>query len=450
LGLQFAHQQSLIHRDIKPSNLLVTVDGQVKLLDLGIALFNHSNATTHDVSSLPVGTAPYMPPEQWIDSSTVDARADLFSLGCTLLKLLTGKTPEDRKNSHPTNSTTLKLNVSEFRSDLPRVVDRLLGQLLSAKPDDRPNSANKVAEILHPWTHDSNLPALVARIHSGVSSCKSTPLPQTNQRPRSSFTKSLFRRRAALVGNHGVLPSLWHTDRTEPWENFSWRASVLPFIESSTLYDSLDFEQPPLMSNNRGGVATLVSLFQCPSTPTSPRLVQSLGTPDFDYDNLRIGACDYTAVHDVAIQDVNNPAPGAWRSMTIHVGEGMVPGEVQTDVLNPHVRTMPAKLKAIGDGLSQTALVVEQAGKPLKYDLVRHAEPVLPVEGAWATAEFSSFYADGINVDNLSGLYGFHAGGVVAMCDGSVHFFTENMEMEVLTALLSREGDEIIDANDWQ
>ncbi len=251
----------------------------------------------------------------------------------------------------------------------------------------------------------------------------------------------------------GRLPSLWKTDNVEPWQNFSWRVDVLPHLEMSALHDSLQLSQPPLASNNLAAVTTKVTLFQCPSTPNSPRLVESFGPVDVGPQGLMIGACDYSAMHDVANQESETSSPAAWRSRAesegIEDSVGHPPSTIE-DRTNPMLRTKSGNLKMVEDGLSQTALLVEQAGKPQNYVRAHKAEEVLSPEGAWATAEFSSFYAPGINVDNLTGIYGFHNGACVAMCDGSVQIFSPEMEPEVVTALLSRNGDEIIDSDDWR
>jgi CheY-like chemotaxis protein/tRNA A-37 threonylcarbamoyl transferase component Bud32 len=97
-GLEYAHAQGIIHRDIKPGNILRDVDGVVKVADLGLARLSTSGDEPDESASLTqagmvVGTAEYMPPEQAIDSGQVDHRADIYSLGCTLHFLLTGRAP---------------------------------------------------------------------------------------------------------------------------------------------------------------------------------------------------------------------------------------------------------------------------------------------------------------------------------------------------------------------
>ena len=97
LGLQSAYERGLVHRDIKPSNLMLTPQGQVKVLDLGLALFQAQPPTETEMtaSGQAVGTAEYMAPEQVSDSHLVDIRADIYSLGGTLYKLLSGHAPFD-------------------------------------------------------------------------------------------------------------------------------------------------------------------------------------------------------------------------------------------------------------------------------------------------------------------------------------------------------------------
>ena len=252
--------------------------------------------------------------------------------------------------------------------------------------------------------------------------------------------------------NKERLPALWKTSRLDPWQNFSWRLDLLPYLEQSALHQSIGDNGFPLEEENLMGVSEVLSIFQCPSTPGSPRWVQSLGPPSAGHQDIWIAACDYSAVHDVANTESDIPLPGAWRKTEASPASqlDLFSASFPVDRLSPAFRIEQGELRSVLDGLSNTTLLVEQAGKPLLYDRNRKAEEVLPREGAWATAELSSFYAAGVNVDNQTGIYGFHAGAVTAQCDGSVRLFAADMSPEVVTALLSRNGAEIIDGDDWQ
>src|SRR5207249_2409153 len=97
-GLATAHALGIVHRDIKPSNLMINRQGVLKILDLGLAQMRGQEANLELTSDMTqtgrvMGTVDYMAPEQARDSKNVDSRADIYSLGCTLYFLATGKTP---------------------------------------------------------------------------------------------------------------------------------------------------------------------------------------------------------------------------------------------------------------------------------------------------------------------------------------------------------------------
>lgn len=164
LGLAHAHGHGIIHRDIKPSNLLLTDDGQIKLLDLGLGtLVNDEERTTFATAAgRAVGTIDFMSPEQ-ASGEDVDGRCDLYSLGCTMYLLLTGTNPflgdsnlirlVKRIKEPPTPITT-------YRADLPEPLVRLLmDKLLARKPADRFQTGTEAAEALRAILPTSGLAA---------------------------------------------------------------------------------------------------------------------------------------------------------------------------------------------------------------------------------------------------------------------------------------------------
>ncbi|HJQ81757.1 MAG TPA: DUF1559 domain-containing protein [Lacipirellulaceae bacterium] len=258
------------------------------------------------------------------------------------------------------------------------------------------------------------------------------------------------------AGQHaGELPALWRSANVRPWDNFSWRVSVLPFLESQDIYDALQLSELPLTGVNCEALSVILEPFQCPSTPNYLRRISELGFAESTYTDLRVGAHDYVAVHDVSTPTQAFPLRGAFNGgpdlqKTREASTSDPASQAPIDRLSPKLRILPGKHKLIVDGLSQTAMLAEQAGKPLQFTASRIATEIDPSEGAWGTCDFSSFYSDGINRHNHSGPYGFHTGANVAMCDGSVHLWPEEMAVEVVVALLSRDAAEIIGPADWQ
>ena len=182
IGLQYAHERSLIHRDVKPSNLMLgcqqssgnsaATKPSVKILDMGLALLGDDHfQDEHELTTVGqmMGTLDYMSPEQGLDSHDVDARSDIFSLGATLFKLLTGKAPLDylELKTPLKKITTLATkhlpSIRESRADLPEELNDLVDRMLSRDPDDRPSSAREVADALTPFAAESNLSTLLSR-----------------------------------------------------------------------------------------------------------------------------------------------------------------------------------------------------------------------------------------------------------------------------------------------
>ncbi len=95
LGLQCSEEHGLVHRDIKPSNLMLNAEGQIKVLDLGLAQFQEAETLESGATGIGqlMGTPDYISPEQAQESHAVDIRTDIYSLGGTLYYLLAGQPP---------------------------------------------------------------------------------------------------------------------------------------------------------------------------------------------------------------------------------------------------------------------------------------------------------------------------------------------------------------------
>jgi response regulator RpfG family c-di-GMP phosphodiesterase len=151
-GLQVAHDHHLIHRDIKPSNLLLTVHGQVKLVDFGLARQFQSRLTDPRVT---LGSLEFMPPEQSRDPSEVGVEADIYGLGATLFWLLTGQPPYPRARNMGEALRALQSRpprrLRELRSDLPPELEQLVDRMVHADPTQRPALPLAVMNALLPF-----------------------------------------------------------------------------------------------------------------------------------------------------------------------------------------------------------------------------------------------------------------------------------------------------------
>ncbi len=167
LGLRHAHDMGMVHRDIKPSNLLVATNdkGQygarsgVKILDMGLARMQDDPAGETGSTELTrtgtvVGTPDFMSPEQAKNSSQVDHRSDLYSLGCTFYHLLTGEvpfpsgTPLEKLLQHQMDQPR---PIQLVRMDVPGEVATIVQCLLAKKPEQRFQSGTALAHALDPW-----------------------------------------------------------------------------------------------------------------------------------------------------------------------------------------------------------------------------------------------------------------------------------------------------------
>lgn len=147
-GLAHTAARGIIHRDIKPSNLVITNQGKVKLVDLGLArnsMEESQDALTQSGATL--GTFDYLAPEQAIDPRLADVRSDIYSLGCTFYHALTGQPPvPEGTAARKLQSHQLELprSPSELNPEIPQPVVDVLSKMLAKRPEDRYQTADEL------------------------------------------------------------------------------------------------------------------------------------------------------------------------------------------------------------------------------------------------------------------------------------------------------------------
>ena len=157
-ALEYAHASGIIHRDVKPGNIMLASQGQIKVLDMGLARFqqvslpNEETVTNNDLTGhgFLVGTVGYISPEQVVNSHEVDQRTDIYGLGCTFHFLLTGKPPF--------SGTVMQTLIAHARDpapslhasldDVPAAVDHIFQKMLAKDRDERYTSMTEVITAL--------------------------------------------------------------------------------------------------------------------------------------------------------------------------------------------------------------------------------------------------------------------------------------------------------------
>jgi serine/threonine protein kinase len=174
IGLAHAHEKGIVHRDVKPSNLMLDANGQVRILDFGLAQIGFWESGSAEITTVGqlMGTLDYMAPEQAERGGAVDYRADLYSLGATLFRLLTGRAPlAAAPNLTPLEKLRLLAThrppkLLSLRPDAPEPLSQIVDAMLAREPSGRPASAIHAAELLEPFGAKSDLVQLLQRVRS--------------------------------------------------------------------------------------------------------------------------------------------------------------------------------------------------------------------------------------------------------------------------------------------
>jgi serine/threonine-protein kinase len=152
-ALQTAHDEGVIHRDVKPENILIARSGHALLADFGIARGTVGGARVETMTQLgmAIGTVAYMSPEQAMGEREVDARSDVYAMGCVLFEMLAGGPPFTGTNAMSVLSKHLSAappDVAALRPDVPPAVAQILLRALAKDPRNRPASMRELAQAM--------------------------------------------------------------------------------------------------------------------------------------------------------------------------------------------------------------------------------------------------------------------------------------------------------------
>jgi serine/threonine protein kinase/formylglycine-generating enzyme required for sulfatase activity len=259
-GLAYAHKSGVVHRDIKPANLLLDKEGTIKILDMGLARFEDPAAAKDGLteSGLVMGTVDYMAPEQAFDVHTADARADIYSLGCTLYRLLTNR------NVYEAESLVQKLMAHQnkpvpalaaARPDVPPSLVAIFERMVAKKPEDRYQTMIEVEAALancNQSTAGSSTPKLEAdskltSFFRSITGAKAAT-PANAPAPTISLTKAAIALDAPEVlptvnlssplqatdpvSERSIQVARESTPNPEPFQRLTWRKPAVLVIAS--------------------------------------------------------------------------------------------------------------------------------------------------------------------------------------------------------------------------
>ncbi|NAZ87319.1 Stk1 family PASTA domain-containing Ser/Thr kinase, partial [Kineococcus indalonis] len=299
-ALEYSHSKGIVHRDIKPANVMITPAGEVKVMDFGIARAVSDSSATLTQTSAVMGTAQYLSPEQ-ARGETVDSRSDLYSTGCLLYEILTGRPPFT--GDAPVAVAYQHVSEqpkppSELVPNIPPAVDQVVLMALSKDREHRYQSASDFADDLRRAVEGRPLRgASFAPTTAVPTAGATTALPATGAPTAATRAVPPVAGAAGIVGGTGTLPRVDDPDAAPPEEErrkrWPWVLLVLVLLGGigAAAYALLD------LGGGGGGSDPTTS-----ATPTAAPVPQVVGLPQGQAEQL---------VRDAGLEPVVQQAPSA-------------------------------------------------------------------------------------------------------------------------------------------
>lgn len=244
----------------------------------------------------------------------------------------------------------------------------------------------------------------------------------------------------------------------------SWRTELLPRIDQAALYRQINLGEAATSAGNAANLTVRIPTFVCPSTSIQNDMVPEIYEFRIDEGELPVATSHTAARSDYeAIAGVNFPTTVRTSSADLSSVKFGAWGEPKYNVSNGRaISYRIARFRDITDGLSNTMLIAERAGRPDRYrhdaapDPYPYADPNFGMDhhqAAWGISTHIWWlilnHEQGVNIDNARGMYSFHYGGAQAgLGDGSVRFLSDSIDQNVLNALGTRAGRELAPLGD--